>query len=65
MLLCGKVYHRVYARYQIGAEVIVAWRGELQVERNGDVGALDVLCGVAPAVLLVEEDVLLSEVHGG
>ena len=31
----------------------------------GYVGALDVLCGVAPTVLLVEEDMLLSEVHGG
>lgn len=61
----GEVEGGSHADGEIGAEIVVARRGNLQGYGNREVGGLEVLGGVASAELLVEDDVLLSEVDGG
>ena len=61
----GEVEGGSHADREIGAEIVVARRCNLQGNGYGEVGGLEVLGGVASAELLVEDDMLLSEVNGG
>ena len=62
IVLAGcEVDHRIDACDDVRAEVIVARRSELQVERHRNVCALEDLCTVCPTLLLVIDGVLLSE----
>ena len=65
VLAGGEVEGGSYADREIGAEIVVARRGNLQGDGYGKVSGLEVLGGVASAELFVEDDVLLSEVDGG
>ena len=64
MFLGSQVYHRVHACNEIRAEVVIAWGGELQVQRDGNISRFDVLRTVLPRSLFMERHVLLSEMQG-
>ena len=65
IVLAGcEVHHRIEAGYEIGAEVVVARRGELHVDGYGDVSALEHLRTVGTALLLVIDGMLLPEMDG-
>ena len=54
----------VYACDEVGAKVVIAWCGELQVQRDGNISRFDVLRTVLPRSLFMERRVLLSEMQG-
>lgn len=65
MFAGSEVNHRVDTSDEIGTEVVVAWCCELQVNRHGDISALEDLCTVYTTKLLVIDGMLLTKVDGG
>lgn len=65
VLAGGEVYAGRGAEADVGPEVVVAGRCHLQQQGQRDVGGFDVLCGIATAELLMEDDMLLTKMQGG
>lgn len=64
MFLGSQVHHGVYACDEVGAKVVIARGGELQVQRDGNISRFDVLRTVLPRSLFMERHVFLSEMQG-
>lgn len=70
LILARQIDHRVHACHDVGAVVVPALRTELQVNGEGDIGVLHVLCLFKKSAVLgtirhiTERQVLGSEVHG-
>ena len=65
MFAGSEVNHRIDTSNEIGTEVVVARRCELQVNRHGDISALEDLRAVYTTKLLVIDTMLLTKVDGG
>ena len=70
LVLAREVNHRADTEEHVGAVVVEALGGELQFQRQGDVGVLHVLRGlrrvasVVKHVEVAEDEALRAEVHG-
>ena len=65
MLAGSEVNHRIDACNEIGTEIVIARCRELQVNRHGNIGALENLGAICAAKLLVIDTMLLAKVNGG
>ena len=62
VLASREVDHRIDTSNEVGAEIVIAWRSELHVNRHRDIGALEHLRRLLASYLLMIDGMFLSEV---